>query len=139
MRTWHLKMACTYEGPQNHIATMHVEQQDDTGAWKPLEITNRSPGFLTFVFSILTCQHLYFYTNAAENGLEAAESEGLFTLVATQDWMLESLDVAYTVRLRSGTATPEQTADIQGRMNRCPVSRNLHPNGAHTTSLRFVA
>ena len=139
MRTWCLRMSCTYEGDKNHIVSQMVEQRDDAGNWKPLEIGNRSPGFLIFVYSLLTCQHLYMFANAAEHGLELASTQGTLDLAATEGWMLADLVVDYTAQLRSGTPTAEAIEDIRGRMNQCPVSRNIHPSGAHVTRFAITA
>lgn len=139
MRKWTLRMVCAYEGAKNHIATMQVSMLGEDGAWKPLEINNHSPGFLVFVYSLLTCQHLYMYVNAAERELELSGSEGELVLEATEGWMLTNLRVGFVATLRSGVPTPEKTEEIRQRMNQCPVSRNIHPSGLHETALRFAA
>lgn len=138
MRKWTLRMVCTYEGVKNHVASMQVSSLGDDAVWKPLEINNASPGFLVFVYSLLTCQHLYMYTNAAERGLELAASEGEMVLEATEGWMLANLRVMFTATLRTGEPTAEKVEEIRQRMNQCPVSRNIHPSGVHETELRFA-
>jgi hypothetical protein len=135
MRTWNMRMTCSYEGDNNKITSLAVEQKDDQGVYKPLTIDINSPGFLVFVYSVFTCQHLYMYVNAAERGLLLASSTGSFELVAGDDWMLSDLRVRFEGKLRAGTPTDEQIADIEGRMNQCPVSRNLHPSGVHESKL----
>ena len=134
-RTWHLRMHCSYEGEKNKITSMVVEQTDDAGGWKPVAIDISSPGFFVFVYSIFTCQHLYMYVNAAEKGLELASSEGDFHMVTGEDWMLKDLHVSFAGKLRAGQSSPADIDYIQGRMNQCPVSRNLHPSGAHESKL----
>lgn len=135
MRSWALRMACTYEGEKNRVVALNVEQKDEKGSFKPFAIDVGSAGFLIFVYSIFTCQHLYMYTNAAERGLLLASSTGAFDLVAGDDWMLVDLRARFDGKLRSGTATPDDIAYIQARMNQCPVSRNLHPSAAHESKL----
>jgi hypothetical protein len=132
-------MACTYEGDKNNLASRKVEQLADDGAWKSLEINNDSPGFLIFVYSLLTCQHLYMFTNAAEHGLLLQSAEGTLLLEISEAWMLANLLVDFTVKLRAGTPTPEIVEDIRHRMNQCPVSRNINSSGPHETRLHFVA
>jgi hypothetical protein len=69
MRSWTLRMACQNEGEKNRVVGLSVEQKDETGTFTPLTIDVMSAGFMVFVYSIFTCQHLYMYTNAAERGL----------------------------------------------------------------------
>ena len=138
-RKWNLRMSCSYQGGKNSIASCQVEILGDDGAWKPLAIANDSPGFLIFVYSLLTCQHMYMYVNAAERGLLLASSQGTMELVATQGWMLTDLRVAFHGQLRSGTPSEADIADIEKRMNQCPVSRNIHTSGVHETRLTLSA
>jgi hypothetical protein len=135
-RTWNLRMNATYEGDKNKVATAVTEQLSD-GEWKPLQINNDSPGFLIFVYSLLSCQHLYMHINAAEQGLVLSASSGTMTLVASQDWKLASLHINFAAKLISGTPTTAIIDDIQGRMNQCPVSRNIVVAGVHESLLTF--
>lgn len=128
-------MSCRYEGDNNRSVESQVEQCNEAGEWRPLVIGNDSPGFLIFVYSLLSCQHLYMVLNAAERGLLLERAEGHLELVGDQGWMLQTLKVAFTGRLRSGTPTAEDIAYIEQRMNQCPVSRNIHAAGAHTSTL----
>lgn len=137
-RRWHLRMSSAHHGEKNSVADLTVEQEQEDGSWKPLTIGLSSPGFLIFVYSLFTCQHLYMYANASEHGLLLEKSSGTLELVAGQDWMLQDLRVAFEATLRTGTPTAEAIADIEGRMNQCPVSRNIHCSGVHESRLRFV-
>lgn len=135
MRSWTLRLACRYEGDKNKITSFAVEQKNEQGAFNPMQIDLQTGGFLIFVYSIFTCQHLYMYTNAAERGLLLDTVKGDFELLATSDWMLSDLRVRFEGTLRAGNPTPEDIAYIEGRMNQCPVSRNLHPSGSHESKL----
>lgn len=131
-------MQCRYEGDKNHIAEMSVQQKDDSGAFQPLEINNRSAGFLIFVYSLFSCQHLYMFTNAAEHGLILDHATGFLDLSATENWMLTDLRVRFEAKLKSGTPSQSDIETIQTRMNQCPVSRNIHPSGAHESKLVLI-
>ncbi len=137
-RQWNLRMDCTYEGANNKTNSLKVEQRQDDGSWKPLEISVQSPGFLIFVYSLLTCQHQYMHTNAAESGLLLSGSHGTLELTAGQDWKLIDLRVRFEAKLISGSPTAEQITYIEGRMNQCPVSRNIHCSGEHASHVSFV-
>jgi len=136
-RQWHLRMYCTYQNSSNNISSLKVEQLVEPDQWKPLEINNDSPGFLIFIYSLFSCQHLYMYLNAAERGLELESTEGALELITTHDWKLETLRVNFNGKLRSGTATTEDIEDIQRRMNQCPVSRNIVVSEIHDTQLQL--
>lgn len=136
-RVWNLRMACTYEGSNNKVVNCLVEQQTD-GVWKPLQINTDSPGFLIFVVSLFSCQHLYMHVNAAEQGLVLSGSTGSMVLTASQDWKLQSLHITFDAKLISGTPTQAIIEDIQGRMNQCPVSRNIVVAGVHESLVNFV-
>lgn len=135
MRSWTMRLKAHYEGDNNHVAALTVEQKDEHGAFKPLAIDIHSAGFLIFVYSVFSCQHLYMYANAAERGLLLDSAEGTLALTATEDWMLGDLRVHFDGKLRAGTPGADDIAYIQGRMNQCPVSRNLHPAGVHESTL----
>lgn len=134
-RSWTLRIRCHYEGAKNSITSLDVEQRNDKGDFVPLVIGNNSPGFLIFVYSILSCQHLYMYVNAAERGVQLESMHGTFDMATTEDWMLTELRVHFDAKLRSGTPSADDIAYIEQRMNQCPVSRNLHPTGAHESRL----
>jgi hypothetical protein len=137
-RQWKLRMDCSYEGANNKTTSLKVEQRHEDGSWKPLEISVQSPGFLIFVYSLLTCQHQYMHTNAAESGLILSGSHGTLDLCAGQDWMLIDLRVHFEAKLTSGSPTAEKISYIEGRMNQCPVSRNIHCSGEHASRVTFV-
>jgi hypothetical protein len=137
--SWTLRLQAKYEGDKNHVTALSVEQKDDQGAFKPLNIDNQSAGFLIFVYSIFSCQHLYMYTNAAERGLLLDTATGTLDLVATEDWMLSELSVSFEGKLRSGTPNEPQIKEIEARMNQCPVSRNIHPAKLHESKLTLRA
>ena len=135
MRTWSLKLHADYAGEKNHITALRISEKGEGGDYTPLEIHNGSPGFLIFVYSLLSCQHLYMFTNCAEHGLVLSSSIGDLDLVTTDDWMLTELRVSFSATLASGSASPEIIADIERRMNQCPVSRNIHPAAVHESRL----
>ncbi len=137
-RTWTLKLSCRHIGENNKVEGLQVQRKGEDGQFLPLEIDIHSAGFMIFVYSVFTCQHLYMYVNAAERGLLLEASAGVFELVTGEDWMLSAIRVHFDGKLRSGTASAEDIAYIESRMNQCPVSRNLHPSEAHESTLNLT-
>lgn len=119
-----MRMQCTYEGETNAVASLVVEQRAGDG-WRPLELGPVTPGFEIFVYAIFACQHLYFRVNCAERGLLLDSAAGEVDVGADADWNLEILHVAFDGRLRGGRASAADIDYITGRMQQCPVSRNL--------------
>jgi len=134
---FHLRLSCTYESSENKISVLDVEVSTEDG-WQPLELSEASPGFLIYAYSIFTCQHTYMRLNAGENGLIIDSAEGDLQLQASEEWLLESINVAFDVKLKSGTVTDEKTALIIERMKQCPVSLNLPTYVAVNTTMEFA-
>ena len=119
-----MRLSARYADSENAIADLVVEVLTDSG-WKMLELDTRTAGFLLFVYTIFTCQHMYLRTNCAERGLVLESSTGTIELIADEDWKVRQLHVAFKAVLQSGVPGPDDTAYIAGRMEQCPVSRNL--------------
>ena len=105
--------------------------------WEPLDLSTLTPGFVIYVYSMFTCQHLYLRTNSAECGMELAASEGEILVEASEDWLLEKVAVKFDVSLASGTADRDNVDYIISRMKQCPVSKNLPRNIEIQTSVEF--
>lgn len=123
-REFHLRLSAQYTEPDNAVRDLGVEVLAESG-WEKLELDTQTAGFLLFVYTIFTCQHLYMRTNCAERGLLLDSSAGTIDLVASEDWMIRSLEVGFRARLASGLPDPGDVPDIVARMENCPVSRNL--------------
>ena len=134
---FHLRLSCTYESSENKVSVLDVEVFTESG-WQPLELSETTPGFLIFVYSILTCQHTYMRANGSENGLIFDSAEGDLKLQAAEDWRLESVDVAFNVKLKSGAVSDEKTSLIIERMKQCPVSLNLPADVSINTTVEFA-
>jgi len=134
---FHLRLNCTYESSENKVSVLDVEVFTENG-WQPLELNEASPGFLIFVYSIFSCQHTHMRIQAGENGLMIDSAEGDLKLLASDDWRLESIDVAFSVKLKSGIVTDEKTGLIIEHMQRCPVSVNLPADVVINTNVDFV-
>ncbi len=134
---FHLRLNCTYESSENKVSVLDVEVSTEDG-WQSLELSEASPGFLIYAYSIFTCQHTYLRLNAGENGLIIDSAEGYLKLQAAEDWLLESIDVAFDVKLKSGTVADEKTGLIIERMKQCPVSLNLPTHVVVNTTLDFA-
>jgi uncharacterized OsmC-like protein len=123
-RSFRLRLFCRYQEPDNSIADLDVEVLTD-GRWEALDLTMHTPGFLLFVYTILTCQHRYLRTNCAEKGLQLESAVGSIDLLACEDWCVRKMHIRFDVRLKSGVLTQEDVDDIVARMEQCPVSKNL--------------
>lgn len=134
--TFQMLLECHYSGDKNDVDQLHVEHLVD-GDWQILDLNTRTPGFDIFMYAILTCQHTYFRTNAAERKLIMASSEGLITLNADKHRSMQSLHIDFNGKLRSGTVTDEAVSYISQRMALCPVSLNLKPIADSKTTVSF--
>lgn len=99
--------------------------------WQPLQPSLQTPGFRLFLLSLLLCQHHYLVANALERHLPLAAVDGVLSVTASADWMVEAVDGTFQVRLETadGAASAELDAPtlafLERRMKVCPVSRNL--------------
>jgi hypothetical protein len=135
-REYLITIDCSYEGDENTpkgLAAWIFEE----GEWNALELNIGSPGFVIFVYDILTCQHLYLRTNAAERGLLLESAKGSINVVTTEDWVLQRLHVEFEAKLRSGKPTSDDTDYIVGRMQQCPVSKNIRTPDDTRTQVQF--
>ncbi len=112
--------------------SLHVDfRNGDQEPWQPLEPSLRTPGFRLFLLSLLLCQHHYLVANAVERHLPLAAVDGVLSVIASADWMIEAVEGTFQVRLEAadGAATPAldepSRAFLERRMKVCPVSRNL--------------
>lgn len=123
-RRFQLRMSCRYEDPDNTIVDLEAEVLVER-RWEAFDPGLRTPGFLLFVYTILTCQHTYFRTNCAERGLRLAEANGSIDLLTGEDWFIRKLHVRFDALLKSGTPTRQDVDYFVERMRQCPVSKNL--------------
>ena len=133
---FNLRLAATYESSENKVVTLEVQALSDDG-WVPLDLNAMTPGFLVFVYSIFTCQHLFLRTNSTERGLVLASSMGEILVEASEDWYLAIVDVKFNVSLVSGDANKGNVDYIISRMEQCPVSKNLPNNIQTRTHVEF--
>jgi hypothetical protein len=135
-RNFQLRLRCAYEGDENKPAALEVEHLVE-GEWRPLELNTAAPGFEIFVYSMLTCQHLYFRVNCAERGLVLDAAEGSIVIGTAADWTIDTLQVKFAGRLRRGESAPGDDDYIVSRMQQCPVSRNLREVSGAVSSVTF--
>lgn len=117
-------LQCHYTGDENVIDRLHVEHLVDDD-WEELDLDISTPGFDIFIYSILSCQHMYFRNNAAEYELVLDSSQGLITVITDEHRSIESMHGEFTGKLKKGTASIEKVNSIAARMNLCPASINL--------------
>jgi hypothetical protein len=125
-RSFRVRLTCRYEDPDNSVADLSVEVLTD-GGWENLDVNVQTPGFLLFVYTILSCQHRYLRTNCAEKDFRLESACGSIDLLATEDWFVRRMYIRFDLRLVSGNPTRDDLDDIVGRMEQCPVSKNLKP------------
>ena len=133
---FNLRLTASYESSENKIAAMDVQVLGEHG-WEPLELNTLTPGFLIYVYSMFTCQHLYLRTNATERELVFVASQGEIEVEASDDWFLEKVEVKFVVNLASGDAGKDNVDYIISRMKQCPVSKNLPQNIEIQTTVDF--
>ena len=129
-------MTSTYTASENDIDSLDVEMLEDN-EWKKLDLNTGTPGFLVYVYSIFTCQHMFLRTNGAERNLVYASSNGNILVEAGEEWFLEKIDVSFDVRLASGKPDDDDVSYIISRMQQCPVSKNLPQNLETHTHVEF--
>ena len=137
-RSWQMRLEAEYQGDQNAVTALRVERLVDDSGWQPFDLTVRTPGFVTFLYALFTCQHQYMHLNAAERGLVLAASRGTMLVVASEGWMLQRLAIAFEADLLSGTVEPDAVDYICQRMQNCPVSRNIRPLAEHESLVSFI-
>jgi hypothetical protein len=137
VRNFQLRLLCRYEDPDNSIADLKVDVLVD-GQWEQFDLNIGTAGFLMFVYTIFTCQHMYMRTNCAEKGLMLDSANGTIELLADEDWVVQSLHISFVGKLRAGTPEEEDVAFIKERMKHCPVSINLKQFPDIRTELYFV-
>lgn len=136
-REFNMRLNCAYEGDNNTVRRLEVEHKVN-GEWKPLELGLASPGFDIFVYSMLTCQHMYFRVNCAERGLALNSAKGSIFIGTGNDWKIETLQVDFSGELGGSHASREDIEFIVSRMKQCPVSCNIReiPGAVTTVTLK---
>lgn len=131
-----LRMNSSYTSSENDIDSLDVKMLEDN-EWKTLDLNTRTPGFLVYVYSIFTCQHMFLRTNGTERNLVYASSKGDILVEASEQWFLEKIDVSFYVKLTSGKPDDDDVSYIISRMRQCPVSKNLPQNLETHTRVEF--
>jgi len=130
---FHMELSCRYVRPDNTPVELAVRNLVD-GEWQDFVLSFKTPGFQSFVYAILNCQHLYMRTNAAERGLLLDSARGSVEVAANDTWVLQSLRVHFDAGIASGEPKPGDVEYIIDRMGHCPVSVNLKaPDDTRTT------
>ena len=124
---FNLRMAADYGPTENEITSLDVDVLNENN-WETLDLNTMTPGFLIYVYSMFTCQHMFLRTNATERNLAFRSSRATLLVEASEDWLLEKVHVKFIVKLAAGEANNDDTDYIISRMKKCPVSKNL-PQG----------
>lgn len=125
-----------YLDDDNRIDRLDAEVLSEDG-WQPLKIDNRTPGFLTFVYAFLICQHTYFHANSGESGLVLDRASAKLLLQTDDDWKIERIEVAIAAKLRNGSVAQSTVDYIRQRMSLCPVSINLLEPSEYQIEVEF--
>jgi len=135
-RYFRLRLECGYEQPGNAVAQLMLQKHTQEG-WEDFNLNTLSPGFEIFVYAVFTCQHTYFRTNCAEQGLLLAEAYAEIELVTDADWNLVRNLVIFKGRLLQGEPSDAVVNYIVERMRQCPVSRNIRDIPDNQTRISF--
>lgn len=135
-RKFTMRLVCTYKDPDNTIDTLSVDVLTQNG-WQPLDLSVTSPGFQVFVYSVFTCQHMYFRANCAERGLMLEKSEGSIMLATDREWNIKTLHVDFVGELKRGLVNEDDIDYITERMQQCPVSKNTGEIADSVTTIAF--
>ena len=133
---FNLRMAADYGSTENDITSLEVQVLDDN-EWEILDLNTTTPGFLIYVYSIFTCQHMFLRTNATECELAFTSSHGELLVEASEDWLLEKVYIRFSVQLAAGEPNDDDIDYIVSRMKQCPVSKNLPQDIDIRTSIEF--
>jgi uncharacterized OsmC-like protein len=133
---FNLRMAADYGPAENEITSLEVDVLNEN-EWEVLDLNTSTPGFLIYVYSMFTCQHMYLRKNATERRLAFKSSRAELLVEASEDWLLEKVYMKFSVKLAAGEANDDDNDYIVSRMKQCPVSKNL-PQGIDIhTSVEF--
>jgi uncharacterized OsmC-like protein len=135
---FNLRMAVDYGPTENEIASLQADVLNEN-EWETLDLNTTTPGFLIFVYSIFTCQHMFLRTNATERQLTFKSSRAELLVETSEDWFLEKVYVKFIVKLAAGTANENDIDYIVSRMQQCPVSKNLPQGIDIETSVEFYS
>jgi uncharacterized OsmC-like protein len=135
-RIFRMQISCDYQEPDNLVARLQVKVFEDE-EWQAFDLNAGSPGFLVFVYAVLSCQQMHMRLGCAGRGLNLDSASGEIEVVTTEDWVITRLQVDFSARLKAGTASAEDLATIIQRMKNCPVSRNLVFSPHSETTLVF--
>ena len=135
---FNLRMAVDYGPTENEIATLLADVLNEN-EWETLDLNTTTPGFLIFVYSIFTCQHMFLRINATERKLAFKSSRAELLVEASEDWLLEKVYVKFIVKLAAGKANENDIDYIVSRMQQCPVSKNLPQGIDIETSVEFYS
>jgi len=123
-RVFRMQMSCEYQEPDNTVARLQFKVFQDR-EWQAFDLNAGSPGFLVFVYAVLTCQQMHLRLACVDRGLQLDSASGEIEMVTTEDWIITKLRVAFQAQLKTGEADAEDLEAIVQRMKNCPVSRNL--------------
>lgn len=133
---FNLRIAADYGSTENEITSLEVQVINDN-EWEILDLNTMTPGFLIYVYSIFTCQHMFLRTNATERNLAFTSSRGELLVETSDDWLLEKVYVSFSVKLVTGEPNDDDIDYIVSRMKQCPVSKNLPQDIDFHTSVEF--
>jgi uncharacterized OsmC-like protein len=131
-----LRMSASYGSSENDIASLDVQMLNEN-EWEALDLNTKTPGFLIYVYSIFTCQHMFLRTNGSERNMAFASSQGEILVETSEEWIMEKVDVRFDVKLVAGEASTDNIDYIISRMKLCPVSKNLPQAIESLTSVEF--
>jgi len=131
-QTFHLRLKCGYDTPDNNPANLVVEVNADD-KWEPFNPEIETPGFLLFVYALFSCQLRYLRMNCAERNIVLESTAGELRLTAGLDWNVKTVLITFRSSLKSGQPAVDDIDYVRERMRHCPVSTNL-PDSVDTNN-----
>jgi len=136
-RPYHLRLNCDYETDKNEVHNLKAEIFTDD-EWKTLHLSTKSPGFLMLTYALFSCQHLYMRTNCAERDVILESASGELKLVADENWHIQTVDVSFNAKIKSGQPSDDDIDYIIDRMGHCPVSSNIPDDIEKSVTVKFI-
>lgn len=131
-----LRFSCSYDGADHEVGSFKAERRTEKG-WEEFLLDHQTQGFWAFVYSILSCQLQSLQIHAQRYGLEMARSVCNIRLTTDANWVMQSLQTHFRIRLRTGEPDADDVDEILTGMQSCPVSNNIKDVVSSETLLEF--
>ena len=132
-----MRLSCAYESEDNNPLNLTVETITQDKGWQPLDLNTLTPGFLIYVYSMFTCQHMFLRNKSKDKNVVLESAQGEIKVSANEDWHLEEVAIHFDATAASGELDIETIDYIIAGMKACPVSKNMPAGIEIKTSVNF--